>query len=102
MKKIWLHNNKGSWRKSIGFKKKLHGESAKCRRVLTRKPSSKSYNEKISNPQQFLCISNLDHQTKEIYRKNIQICDALELHTEDAERLKKVCPYNDLLVLCIF
>ncbi|XP_065885186.1 basal body-orientation factor 1-like [Dysidea avara] len=35
-------------------------------------------------------ISNLDHQTKEIYRKNVQICDALELHTEDAERLKKL------------
>ena len=34
--------------------------------------------------------SNLDSQTKEIYRKNIQIRDALEMHTEDAERLKKV------------
>ena len=34
--------------------------------------------------------SNLDSQTKEIYRKNIQIKDALEMHTEDAERLKKV------------
>ena len=34
--------------------------------------------------------SNLDSQTKEIYRKNIQIRDALEMHTEDSERLKKV------------
>lgn len=41
-------------------------------------------------------VSNLDSQTKEIYRKNIQIRDALEMHTEDAERLKKL---NEVMLM---
>ena len=43
--------------------------------------------------------SNLDSQTKEIYRKNIQIRDALEMHTEDAERLKKVKKFYHKMIV---